>query len=173
MSVYNLSLLSYNDPMLHKPCQKWNFQNPAFDIFEFSKSLVDKMKESNGLGLSANQVGVPHKIFCMEANPVLVVVNPKILAVSDKMITLEEGCLSYPGLLVKVTRPLWIKVRFHYPNSKAETYRFEGMTARVFLHEYDHIEYGHTFFDHAKPIHKEKAKKDWKLIQRRIRAQHA
>ena len=173
MTVYNISLLSYNDPMLHSPCEKWNFINPAFDLNEFAQDLVSTMRESNGIGLAANQVGVPYKIFAMYGDPTYVVVNPKIVEVSDEMITLEEGCLSYPKLLVKVKRPIWINVRFNYPNGKAATHRFEGMSARVFLHEFDHIEYGDTFMDQSNLMYKEKARKDWKSIQRKIKARNA
>jgi peptide deformylase len=173
MDVYNISLLSYNDPILHSPCEKWDFINPAFNLNDFAQTLVNTMRESNGIGLAANQVGVPYKIFAMYGDPTYVVVNPKIVEVSDEMITLEEGCLSYPGLLVKVKRPIWIKVRFNYPNGKATTHRFEGMSARVFLHEYDHIEYGDTFMDQSNFMYKEKARKDWKLIQRKMKARNA
>ena len=173
MDVYNISLLSYNDPMLHSPCQKWDFINPAFELNNFAQLLVNTMRESNGIGLAANQIGVPYKIFAMYGDPTYVVINPKIIEASNEMITLEEGCLSYPGLLVKVKRPIWIKTRFNYPNGKAATHRFEGMSARVFLHEYDHIEYGHTFMDQTNLIYKEKARKDWKSIQRKIKARNA
>jgi peptide deformylase len=60
---------------------------------------------------------------------------------------MEEGCLSYPGDLIKVIRPIWIIARFHGVNSKGETHKFEGMTARVFQHEYDHM-IGKTMFDY-------------------------
>jgi len=173
MNIDNISLVPYNDPMLHSPCEKWDFLKPAFDLTEFAQVLVNKMRESNGIGLSANQVGVPYKIFAMYGDPTYVVVNPKIIEVSDEMVTLEEGCLSYPKLLVKVKRPLWINTRFNYPNGKAATHRFEGMSARVFLHEFDHIEYGHTFMDQSNLMYKEKARKDWKIIQRKIKARNA
>lgn len=167
-----LSLVTHNDPVLHTPCKRWDFLNPAFDLADFSEKLVATMRKHRGLGLAANQVGVDYKIFCMESEPTYVVVNPKIIQVSEEMVILEEGCLSYPRLIVKVKRPMWIKVRFNYPNGQAGTHRFEGMAARVFLHEFDHIEFGHTFFDQTNPFYKEKAKKDWKIIQRRMKELH-
>jgi peptide deformylase len=173
MDVYNISLVPYNDPILHSPCENWNFTNPAFDLNYFSQKLVEKMRDNRAIGLAANQVGVPYKIFAMYGDPTYVVVNPRIIDVSTEMITLEEGCLSYPKLLVKVKRPIWIQTRFNYPNGQAATHRFEGMSARVFLHEYDHVQFGHTFMDQANNIYKEKARKDWKSIQRKLKAQHA
>jgi peptide deformylase len=161
-----LQLIPYNSEVLHTPCMKWDFMNPAFDLADFSEKLVDAMRKNRGIGLSANQVGVNYKIFAMDSVPTYVVINPKIINVSDEMITLEEGCLSYPGLIMKVRRPIWIEARFNYPNGQAGTHRFEGMSARVFLHEYDHIEFGHTFFDAATSIHKEQGITRWKKILR-------
>ena len=83
MDVYNISLLSYNDPMLHSPCQKWDFINPAFELNNFAQLLVNTMRESNGIGLAANQIGVPYKIFSMYGDPPYVVVNPKIIEASN------------------------------------------------------------------------------------------
>lgn len=162
-----LQLVDHTDPVLHQPCERFSFVNPQFDIVEFSQALVDKMRASGGMGLAANQVGKPYRIFAMESEPTYVVINPKIIAVSDETVTLEEGCLSYPGLIIKVKRPLWIKVRFNYPNGAAATHRFEGMTARCFLHEFDHIETGTTFLDRANPIHKERALKQLKKLNRK------
>lgn len=164
MDIDNLSLVEYNDTGLHKPCEPWNFLNPPFDIYQFSVNMVDLMRKSNGIGLSANQVGVPYKIFVMESEPVYIVINPIILDVSDELINLEEGCLSYPGLITKVKRPLWVKAKFNYPNGQAKVHRFEGITARCFLHEYDHIEFGETMIDNTHPIHRDKIKKEWKKI---------
>ena len=167
MSIDKLKLVPYNDPILHQPCEKFDFKNPQFDIINFSYKMVDAMRENRGLGLAANQVGYPYKIFVLQSSPIYCVINPKILHVSDEMITLEEGCLSYPGLLVKVKRPLWIKVRFNNPNGSAQTLRFEGMTARCFLHEYDHIEFGQTFIGAADFMQKDKAERHWKKILRK------
>ena len=164
MDIDNLHLVDYNDSILHSPCEKWDFLNPPFDLARFSQNLVDKMRVSRGIGLAANQVGYAYKIFALESEPTYVIINPKILQVSNETITLEEGCLSYPGLIVKVKRPIWIQVRFNYPNGVAATHRFEGITARAFLHEYDHIEFGEVMMDKANFFHKEKAEKQWKKL---------
>lgn len=164
--VKNLKLVKHDDPVLHQETQKFNFMNPQFDIATFSQRLVDLMFAKNGIGLAANQVGFPFQIFALASDPAYVVVNPRIVEVSDEMIMLDEGCLSFPGLRVKVKRPLWLSARFNYPAGLAETKRFEGMTARVFLHEYAHLQ-GQTMIDDANYLNKEKAKKDWKNLQRK------
>jgi peptide deformylase len=167
MNIEELELVKHNDVVLHQPTEPWNYLNPAFDLIPFTKLLVEKMRASGGIGLAANQVGIPYRIFCMETEPALVVINPKIMEVSDKLIPLDEGCLSYKGLSMKVKRPEWVKARFNYPNGEAQTYRFEGITARVFLHEFDHVEFGFSFFDRADRFHKEQGQRRWKQLLRK------
>ena len=120
------------------------------------------MYENNGLGLAANQVGVPYSVFAMRGQPQnYVCFNPRIVQPSAEEIILEEGCLSFPGLVVKVKRPRHIRVRFQLPNGETVTETFIGMTARVFQHEMDHLE-GKLYFNRANRYHKEVAIKKWK-----------
>ena len=143
-------------------CQPFNFQDPPFEPIEFAKDLVKFMYEKNGLGLAANQVGVPYSVFSMRGSPEnFVCYNPKIVNMSDEEDILEEGCLSFPGLVVKVKRPKSIRVRFNLPNGDTKTGAFEGITARVFLHEMDHMN-GVLYFNRANRYHKEIAMKKWK-----------
>jgi peptide deformylase len=120
------------------------------------------MYEYNGLGLAANQVGEPYRIFAMRGQPEnFVCFNPRIVQPSEMEVVLEEGCLTYPGLLVKIKRPQHIRVRFQLPNGDTITKQFTGMTARVFQHEMDHLN-GLVFFNRANRYHKELAFKKWK-----------
>jgi peptide deformylase len=120
------------------------------------------MYEKNGIGLAANQVGVPYRIFAMRGQPQnFVCFNPKIVQPSEEEITLEEGCLTFPGLVVKVKRHRHIRVRFTTPNGDTRTETFTGMSARVFQHELDHLE-GKLYFNRASRYHKELAMKKWK-----------
>ena len=153
-----LTVRDYTDPILKQKCENFNFNNPQIDIMQFSHDLVETMYKRNGICLAANQVGVPLRIFAMHGDPATVVINPKIVEVSEELVLLEEGCLSFPGLFVKVKRPLWIKARFNYPNGQAKTFRFEGMTARVFQHEFAHLE-GLTMLDFTNKFYKDKALK--------------
>jgi peptide deformylase len=79
----------------------------------------------------------------------------------DEMVSMDESCLSFPGLVVKVKRPKNIRVRFQTPNSETRSETFNGMAARVFLHEMDHIN-GVLYFNRANKYHKEVALKKWK-----------
>jgi peptide deformylase len=120
------------------------------------------MYDWNGLGLAANQVGVPYRVFAMRGAPEnFVCFNPRIVQAAAENIILEEGCLSFPGLLVKVKRPKHIRVRFQTPNGDTRTETFIGMTARIFQHELDHLD-GRLYFNRANKYHKEIAMKKWK-----------
>lgn len=158
-----MKLVEQNDPILTKVCEPFDFLNPPFDPIEFSNELVKFMYESGGIGLAANQVGVPYRIFAMRGSPEnFVCFNPKIVQPSEQEIALEEGCLSYPGLLVKIKRPQHVRVRFHTPNSDVMTQTFTGMTARIFQHEYDHLD-GIIFYNKANRYHREKALRKWRM----------
>jgi peptide deformylase len=146
-----MKLVDGNDPVLKHPCEKFNFLNPQRNIIELANELIQAMNDNNGLGISANQIGIPLQVFVMRTNPTVVVINPKIIEFSEETVELEEGCLSYPGDLIKVTRPVWIVARFHGVNGMGETHKFEGMTARVFQHEFDHM-IGKTMFDHLSKL---------------------
>lgn len=146
-----MKLISSDDPILKQPCEKFNFLSPQRNVIELANELIQAMSDNNGLGISANQIGVPLQMFVMRTNPTVVVINPKIIEYSKETVELEEGCLSYPDEIIKVTRPAWIVARFHGVNGKGETNKFEGMTARVFQHEYDHM-LGKTMFDHLSKL---------------------
>lgn len=157
-----MKLVDSNDPILATPCQKFDFSNPPFDATEFAKKLIKFMYDCNGIGLAANQVGVPYRVFCMRGHPEnFVCYNPKLVQPSSMEIELEEGCLTYPGLLVKITRPKSIKVRFTTPNGETTTRKFTGLTARIFQHELDHLD-GIIFYNRANRYHREQALRKWK-----------
>ena len=131
-----MNLVKHDDPILTRVCENFDFSNPPFDPIEFAKDLVKHMYDWNGIGLAANQVGVPYRIFAMRGVPEnFVCFNPRVVDSTSEQIALEEGCLSYPGLIVKVKRPKSIKVRFNMANGDTRTDTFTGMTARTFLHE--------------------------------------
>ena len=157
-----LELVKSNDPVLLTPCKDFDFQDPPFDPVEFSHELIKFMYENNGIGLAANQVGVPYRVFAMRASPEnFVCFNPKIVQPSEKTVVLEEGCLSYSGLLVKIKRPEFVRVRFTTPNGDTITKQFVGMSARVFQHEYEHLD-GVRFYDNANKFHREQAMRKWR-----------
>lgn len=154
--------MKLDDRYLLEKCEDFDFKDPPFDPIDFARNLVKFMHENNALGLAANQVGVPYRIFAMRGHPEnFVCYNPKIVQESQQTVTLEEGCLSYPELIVKIKRPEFVRVRFTAPNGDTMTKQFIGMSARVFQHEYDHLE-GVRFYDRANKFHRDKAMRNWK-----------
>ena len=160
-----MRLVDANDPVLKKPCEKYNFLAPQVDLRELADDMVRTMYENSGMGLSANQVGVPLQIFVMAAQQPLLIINPRIVQYSEEQVELEEGCLSYPGHWPKIKRPIWINARYNGPDGKANTFRFEGMTARVFQHEYDHM-MGMNMFDHMSKLKRDMHFKKMKKVKR-------
>jgi len=159
-----MKLVSSDDPILRKVCEDFDFIHPPFDIIEYSKTLVKFMYDNNGYGIAASQVGDPYRIFAMRGHPEnFVCINPRIIDTSNETIVLEEGCLSYPNLVVKVKRPRHIRVRFHTPNGDVRTEKFTGMSARVFQHEMDHLN-GILYFNRASRYHRDMAMRKWRDV---------
>lgn len=101
--------------------------------------MVEVMRENNGIGLCANQVGITESMFIYTNNKgkVEYVINPEIIKTGKRVAMRSEGCLSYPGKQVQVSRPVEIKVRYH--NGRVLiTKTLKGLEARCWMHEYDH-----------------------------------
>lgn len=152
-----------------------------FDFAKFSRKeiadLIKKMKESileaNGVGLSANQIGLNLRMFIAlilekppkrdEKNKIIMpspdeakfyaIFNPEIVKFSEQTEIIEEGCLSVPGIYGEVKRPTKITVAYFDKNGRKNKIKTEGLTARVFQHETDHLN-GILFIDKTKKLHK-------------------
>lgn len=159
-------ILDHTDPILREEMPAFDFANPIMDPVELYTDLAETMRENEGMGLSANQIGVRTRAFVMRAEEIIGVFNPRVVDVSSETVMLEEGCLSYPNLFVKIKRPKSIKVRFTTPDGETSTKTFTGMTARVFLHELDHLN-GIAHTSRANRYHLEQAKKLVKKINRK------
>jgi len=135
-----LKLLPFGDPKLKTPPKEFDFDGEE-DPVELKKDLLAAMYKAGGVGLSANQVGLDHKVFVIGGSGVetKAVFNPVLMNVSDEVVTLKEGCLSYPGLWLMIKRP--VGAIFKYQDEKGEEVieEFKGIPARVMLHEYDHM----------------------------------
>ena len=157
------ALVKDTDPILAQEMPRFDFDNPAIDPIQLAYDLVESMRHHGGIGLSANQIGLPYRVFAMEAVPALVCFNPKLIDESSEEIMLEEGCLSFPGLGIKIKRPRHIKVRYAEPSGEIMTRKFTGMAARCFLHELDHMN-GTKYIDRASFVQKELALKRQKKL---------
>ena len=114
------------------------------DRHHLSRVLIDNMIHHNGIGISANQIGIWERAFAMvrdlENNEVMVCFNPRIIKSYTEEVEMEEGCLSYPELFLKVKRPDKIVVKYEDENKKTHKIKLQGLASRVFQHEYDHME---------------------------------
>lgn len=148
------TLIEPTNPILTTPCQPFVFDG-TIDPEELASDLIETMHEKNGIGLAANQVGLPYRVFVVRGDP-FACYNPRIVDVSEEEVLLEEGCLTYPGLYVKVKRPKSIRVRFQNIRGDTETHKFTGMTARIIQHEIGHLD-GEVFYTLASKFHKDQA----------------
>ena len=109
-----------------------------------AKTLIENMHHYDGVGLSANQIGIDARAFAMmrdiETNDVIVCFNPRIIKRYDDNVWCEEGCLSFPDKIINVERPDRIVVKYEDEDKKDHKIKLSGMAARVFLHEFDHLE---------------------------------
>ena len=168
-----LSLFNEDYPMLLQKIPEYDVNrlpNPV--LGKLIKRLKMTMKLHGGIGLSANQCGVFERVFVIGANDaVWACINPKILNASPDLIRDKEGCLSFPGLALNVERHSWVEAEFINEECKVVQMRFEGLTARCYQHELDHMN-GIRFTNHVKPLALEMAKKQQKKLIKKIMRLH-
>lgn len=130
----------YNDsnPMLRQRMADFDFNNPPMNVVDFARQLDYTMSHYGGVGLAAPQCGFPYRIFVMAGG--LVCINPTILVASEETVREKEGCLSFPALMLPITRPKTINVVYYTVSGERKEQTFTGHTARIFQHEYDHLE---------------------------------
>ena len=136
-----MKLVSNTDPILRKVLQDVDMENPQIDLKQTKNDMVELMVSKRGLGLAASQVGIDYKIFIIGENKedCMMFVNPEVLSVSAENELDVEGCLSYPDTFVKMLRPNMVEAKWFDEEGKPQQGRFEGYTARCFLHEFDHL----------------------------------
>ena len=136
-----LQLTPNTHPILHervKPCSE------DLDRREISRILKENMVHYEGIGLSANQIGIGERVFVMmlnmETEETITCFNPRIVKRYEEDIWFEEGCLSFPDEIINIQRPNRIVVKYEDEDKKDHKIKLDGLAARVFLHEYDHLQ---------------------------------
>lgn len=139
------------------------------------KEMIELMHQNLGIGLAAPQVGSSYRMFVMHHSIMgdIGIYKPEILEKSEETAHIEEGCLTFPLLYMHITRPQKIKVRYYKNNGETQVETWmDGMDARCFLHEYDHLQ-GELFLDLVSELKfrraHEKREKLFKKLQRRVR----
>ena len=167
--VEPLSLFDENHPMLLQRIPEYDVSrlpNPV--LGKLIKRLKMTMKLHGGIGLSANQCGIFERVFVLGANDAIwACINPKIINASPDLIRDKEGCLSFPGLALGVERHSWVEAEFINEECKVVQMRFEGLTARCFQHELDHMN-GIKFTSKVKPLALQMAKKQQQKLIKKI-----
>ena len=139
------------------------------------------MARYGGIGLSANQVGLPFNMFVLgnhlslENGLKMACFNPMIVSTSEETIMMKEGCLTYPFLFLSIKRPRKCVVKYTDENGDLKEGNLDGMISRIFQHEYEHM-LGRNFTEHVSKFKlkraEEKAKKQFKIWQKQMEARH-
>jgi peptide deformylase len=135
-----LDLVEPTAEVMHKAPQPFNFEADGDSAQSVTNVLFDRMKQLGGVGLSANQVGLDMRVFVMGLGETKIAVfNPIIIKYSKEEEVFNEGCLSYPGIMLAINRPTKITATYQDETGKFIEQDFNGLTARIFQHEYDHM----------------------------------
>lgn len=161
-------LVEADDPILKQTLDDFDFTNPVTDPIQLAWDIAASLVQHKGIGVSSNQIGLPFRAFALLSDPITVCFNPRVVDSSGEIIALEEGCLSFPNLFLKIKRPRAIKTRYEQPNGETVMRVMDGITARVFQHELDHLN-GLTMLDRIPKIHKTRALEKWKIAQRKAK----
>jgi peptide deformylase len=148
-----MKLLFHPDEFLSKQVKAVDLENPGFDPVELKKEMTELMLASNGIGLSANQVGLDAQVFVMgdSVENSTICINPTVLQYTEETVDDVEGCLSFPNIFVKIKRPKEILAEWYDENLEKQTVKIEGYSAKCYLHELDHL-LGITFKDRASKL---------------------
>ena len=164
-----LPIIAYGDPVLRKTGKEITKDYPYLDVL--LENMFETMYEARGIGLAAPQVGLPIRIFIVDATPFEedeeltekeraflskfkeVFINPKIITETGDEWAFSEGCLSIPDIREDVFRNDTIKIEYLDKNFKKHIKEFDGIVARIIQHEYDHIE-GVLFTDKLSSLKK-------------------
>jgi peptide deformylase len=151
-----LKLIPPTDPRVQSAIAPFNndmLKDEGFkDRKELSEAMFDTMKKYGGIGLSANQVGLPFNMFVLgdhpevEKNLKMTCFNPIVISNSVEEETMKEGCLTFPFVFLNITRPRKVVVKYEDENGDLKEGSLDGMMSRIFQHEYDHM-LGKTFVD--------------------------
>lgn len=168
-----LPIYIYGQPVLRKVSQDIDTDYP--ELKELVKNMFETLTVSDGIGLAAPQIGLNIRLVVIDLDALSeeyaeykafrkTYINPHIIEYDDTNVeTLEEGCLSLPGIHESVKRPTRIKVKYSDENFNKHEEWVEGYLARVMQHEFDHLD-AKLFIDRISPLRKQLIKNKLKAI---------
>lgn len=159
-----LKLVSETDPILRQIADPWDFEVDG-DPNALIKAMGKTMLINIGIGLAAVQVGIKKRLFIIGNDMKIVAyINPEIIEGIGEQIG-TEGCLSFPELRIPVKRYEEIKIRYQNENGEVVYDTLNGLAARVFQHEFDHLN-GICFVEHVGPVALMRAKQKRKKLRK-------
>jgi peptide deformylase len=150
----------YPDPVLRKVAEK--VTDITADVCKLSEDMAQTMRAARGIGLAANQIGIALRIISLELEreaPPLILLNPEIVEVASEE-TAEEGCLSLPDFYETIKRARQVLVKAITLDGKEFSLECEGLLARAFQHEIDHLN-GVLLVDHLSPVKRQLFRKEY------------
>jgi peptide deformylase len=151
------------------PTEKFDFSSPQMNPKMLAISLLKTMTKCGGVGLSANQVGLPYRVFVMGGGEDwFACFNPEIVEAMGETTKYDEGCLSYHGLFLTIKRAQRIQLKYQDHTGETQEKTFDGFTARVVQHEIDHLD-GTSFIKKVPAVKLKQAQEKVKANRRRIR----
>ena len=151
-TIEPMPLYDENHSMLKHAIPEYVDSLPNVNMFTLISRLKMTMKLYGGLGLSANQCGVFQRVFVIGTDQFQIAcINPKVVKFNTEPVKGNEGCLSFPGLFLNTPRCENVDVEYTDENGIVRKMTLEGITARCFLHELDHLN-GIRFVDHVGPV---------------------
>lgn len=172
-----LPIYRYGQPVLRQVATPITQNTP--ELQKRIEDMFETMYQAEGIGLAAPQVGISERLFVVDLSALydedaedaadfpeewrkpMVFINPEVVAESEEEDDYNEGCLSLPDLREVVTRPIAIEVTYLDRDLKPQSMEMDGMLARCFQHELDHLD-GILFIDHISAFKR-------KLLQRKLR----
>ena len=150
--IEDTQLVPVTDPILKKPLESCSI---GLDRKELHDRLLSAMEHYQGIGLSANQIGIQERAFIMYSDikkkETITCFDPLITEYQLEKIIMDEGCLTWPGLWLKVTRSEGIRCIYYDVDGELVQVEMHGLEARIFQHEYDHME-GTNFTKRVSPL---------------------
>lgn len=145
------NIVTEGDPILRKKCREVTEVDDR--IRTIMADMLETMHEYNGVGIAAPQIGIMRRMFIAEPEPgeVYYMINPRIIDTKGSQ-TGEEGCLSVPGYVGTVTRPVYVKIEAQNLDGEHYVLDAKDFLAQIICHENDHLD-GTLFIDKAKDIH--------------------
>ena len=162
-----LKLIDPMNDLLKRAPVKFDFEKD--DPIQVKEDLLEAMEWVGGVGLSANQVGLDMAVFVIgdgqEEGVTKAFYNPEIVGCSKDEDVMKEGCLSFPGLWLMVKRPKQVVIKYYDEDNEEKIETYEGVAARVILHEYDHM-LGANF---TMRVSKLKLERAFKALEKKIK----